>query len=294
MNITKSYIPDIKYLLMIIIISGLSAGVQNTYGKIEPIEYVYDSSKNKPLKVYVFNPIQYEEDIKYPAVVIFHGGGWVMGEASWSFKHAESYAKRGLVGIAAEYRLSDQELITPVDAIDDACNLILWVRNNAKDLNIDPDRIIAQGWSAGAHLAACTAVFPAVDKVSNVSSTPNALVLVSPAVSVVKDGWFKRLLLGKVDPEDYSPAEHIREGMPPSIIVMGKDDTVTPLFESELWHKNMLRFGNISYLHVYNDVGHLFTPSSQPDDGWPDPNDSIQTIAYAEINLFLLKLGYFD
>ncbi len=85
--------------------------------------------------------------------------------------------------------------------------------------------------------------------------------LVSPAVSVIRDGWFEQLLAGKGDPIEFSPAEHLKEDMPPTIIVVGKDDTVTPVYESDLYHENMLVHGNESYLHIYDGVGHLFTPS---------------------------------
>jgi len=259
-----------------------------------PIEYVYDIKDPDSLKAYLFYPATKDQIDDNPAIVIFHGGGWSIGEPSWAFGLAEKYAQKGMVAVAAQYRLSDQKNITPIDAMEDASNIIIWMRENSQDLKIQSDRIVAYGWSAGAHLAACAAVFPTTNSKKTITSIPNALVLVSPALSLEKDGWFKRLLLEKGDPEDYSPAEHLKENMPASIIVVGRDDTVTPIHESILFHENMQKYGNESFLHIYDGVGHLFTPSDKPDDGWPDPDKKIQAQVYEEIDLFLKKLGYID
>lgn len=269
---------------------GLQA--QDTSTPNEPTEYTYKVVGSDSLNAYVFSPSKSASSQVFPSIVIFHGGGWVMGEPSWGFQHAKKYAALGLVSISVQYRLSDEKQITPIDAMDDARDFVIWAREHAKELTLDINRIAAYGWSAGAHLIASCAVFPTHNADSSISSAPNALILHSPAVSLVHDGWFKKLLLDKGQPIDYSPAEHIQEDMPASIIVVGRDDTVTPLRESELFHNNMLKFGNESYLHVYDGVGHLFTPSDQPDHGWPNPDKAVSEKAFDEIDKFLNKLGY--
>jgi len=272
----------------------LSLNAQNKSQVKGPIEYIYDSTKTVSLKAYIFFPAEKELKKSNPAIVLFHGGGWSIGEPSWAFGIAKKYAKKGMVAIAAQYRLSDQESITPIDAMEDARNVIMWIRKNSNELRIDRDRVVAYGWSAGAHLASCAAVFQSTGSEKKIICVPNALILVSPALSINDDGWFKKLLGEKGNPSDYSPAEHLKKNMPPSIIVVGKDDTVTPIHQSKLFHKNMLKYGNESYLHIYDGVGHLFTPSDQPDDGYPKPDKKIQAKAYDEIDLFLKKLGYIE
>lgn len=279
-------------LLMFLFCLNLNA--QNKSQVKGPIEYIYDSTKTVSLKAYIFSPAEKEIKKSNPAIVIFHGGGWSIGEPSWVFGIAKKYAKKGMVAIAAQYRLSDQENITPIDAMEDARNVILWMRENSNELRIDKDRVVAYGWSAGAHLASCAAVFQSTGSEKKINSVPNALILVSPALSINNDGWFKKLLGEKGNPSDYSPAEHLKKNMPPCIIVVGKDDSVTPIHQSKLFHKNMLKYGNESYLHIYDGVGHLFTPSDQPDDGYPKPDKKIQAKAYDEIDLFLKKLGYIE
>jgi len=281
-------------LLTLVITFAVAANIfaQNVTDVHGPIEYVYDSSREYDLKAYVFTPGDISPMDRSPAIVIFHGGGWSIGDPSWAFGIAKKYASRGMVAIAAQYRLADQKNITPLDAMEDARNVIIWMRENAKELRIDRNMIAAYGWSAGAHLAACSAIFPASTKESSFSSILNALLLVSPALSITKDSWFIQLLGNESDPYDCSPAEHLKKGMPPSIIVVGKDDSVTPISQSNLFHQNMLTHGNESYLFVYDGVGHLFTPSDQPDDGYPNPDKDIQAKAYNELDRFLKKLKY--
>ncbi len=259
-----------------------------------PIEYVYDSTKTTDLKAYIFFPNNWELNNDHSAMVIFHGGGWNTGDPSWGFGLAKKYAEKGMLTVTVQYRLSDQKSVTPLDAMEDACNVILWVRNNSNKLRIKRNRIVAYGWSAGAHLAASTAVFQTTSLENDISSTPNALILTSPALSLGNDKWFEQLLLNKANSEDYSPAEHLRENMPPSIILVGKDDSVTPVYQSMLFQNNMLRYNNESYLYIYDGVGHLFTPTGQPDDGWPKPDKKVKAKVDTEIELFLIKLKFID
>ena len=269
----------------------------NSYSQIVdedqgPIVYVYDSSKECDLKAYVFMPDGISPSTSYPAMAIFHGGGWSIGEPSWAFSVAKKYAGKGLVAIAFQYRLSDHKDITPLDAMEDARNAIIWIRENSAELHINKDKVAAYGWSAGAHLAACSAVFYSSSDDKSINSIPNALLLVSPALSITKDNWFKQLLINESEAIDCSPAENLRENMPPSIIVVGRDDSVTPVYESNLYHQNMLNYGNESYLHIYDNVGHLFTPSDQPDNGWPNPDKEVSKKAFSDIDRFLKGLSY--
>jgi hypothetical protein len=39
-------------------------------------------------------------------------------------------------------------------------------------------------------------------------------------------------------------------------------------------------------------VGHLFTPSDQADDGYPNPDKEVQAKAYNELDKFLKRLDY--
>lgn len=278
-----------KILTLFILISGLT-NAQDISSSLEPIEFTYKIIDSDSLKAYVFYPQNIAENENRPSIVIFHGGGWVAGEPSWGFGNAKKYAKHGLIAISVEYRLSDQKIITPIDAMEDTKDFFIWARENANKLKLNKDSIAAFGWSAGGHLVTSAAVFAKYTADSSITSKPNALILQSPAVSTLNDEWFKQLLLGKGIPIDFSPAQHIKENMPPTIIVIGRDDSVTPLKYSELYRDEMIKNGNSCELYIYDGVGHLFTPL--PDNGWPKPDQEVSEKAFSQIDFFLKGLGY--
>ena len=72
-------------------------------------------------------------------------------------------------------------------------------------------------------------IFDDARTASQPSAAPNALILVSPAVAVTSDAWFQRLLRDRGHARAFSPDEHVREGLPPTLILQGSSDTVTPL-----------------------------------------------------------------
>jgi acetyl esterase len=251
-----------------------------------PQQYTYTERDRVNLKAYVFSPQKRELKETQPAIVIFHGGGWSIGKPSWAFPQAQHFAKLGFIAIAAQYRLSNQKDITPLEAMEDSREAIKWIRSNSDSLKVDPDKIVAYGWSAGAHLAVSAAIF------NDSLSTPNALVLVSPAVSLERDGWFKKLLLDRVEVNSVSPDENVRKGLPPTIILQGRDDTVTPLAGAQKFTTRMLAAGNRCELIIYDGVGHLFTPSNIPDYNEPQPDPKVQADAFEKTDEFLKSLGY--
>lgn len=259
-----------------------------------PAMRVYSTTPGGDLKAYVFSPRAQIGHHRRAAIVVFHGGGWTMGEPEWAFPRARHFAERGMVAVAAQYRLSDQDSITPIEAMADARAVIRWIRAHADSLDLDPKRIAAYGWSAGGHLAVCAAAFETGAAAGEISSVPNALVLVSPAVSLVSDKWFQRLLRDRADARDVSPDEHVRKGMPPTLILQGSIDTVTPLAGAKRFCDRMCAAGNICELQVYEDFGHLFTPKGIPDDGMPEPDPETAKAAATRADEFLISLGFME
>jgi acetyl esterase len=255
---------------------------------LEPEAHVYKTVPSQELKVHVFQPSSPRRE-PAPAILVFHGGGWAFGNSEWAFPRASEFAALGMVGIAVEYRLSDQESTTPRDAVADAQAAFRWTRENAKTLGIDPRRVAAYGWSAGAHLATSAAVF---DEDPQGGSSPNALVLVSPAVAIEDDGWFARLMKGAAAARELDPLAHVRPGLPPTVILQGATDTVTPLAGVREFCERLRAVETTCELHVFPDVGHLFTPASLPDDGDPQPDPAVRAEAHSRAKAFLAKLGY--
>ncbi|WP_129842998.1 alpha/beta hydrolase [Streptomyces sp. RFCAC02] len=91
------------------------------------------------------------------AVIWLHGGGWVMGgldaEHAWAARLAET---SGAVVISVGYRLAPEHPFPA--ALDDAWAVLHWTARHAASLGIDPERIAIGGHSAGAGMAAATAL----------------------------------------------------------------------------------------------------------------------------------------
>ncbi|WP_439358572.1 alpha/beta hydrolase [Bradyrhizobium sp. DASA03007] len=91
-----------------------------------------------------------------PTLIFFHGGGWVLGDLDSHdiLCRRLSIASKATV-IAFDYRLAPENKFPA--AVNDAIAAVNWVFENARGLQLDPDRIGVGGDSAGANLAAIVA-----------------------------------------------------------------------------------------------------------------------------------------
>ena len=258
----------------------------------DPDVIVYREAGGQKLHMHIVMPEPDDASEPAAAILLFHGGGWMWGDVAWTDPAARRYAQLGMVAISVEYRLSNDQL-TPVDALEDTRAAFRWARKHAPELNIAPDRIAGYGVSAGGHLVAAAATVPDPNPAGHEPrSAPDLLLLWSPALDVANDGWFCRLLKGNGSPSDYSPAEHAGTGTPPTCIVHGEKDTLTPLDGVRKYAERVRKNGGICQLNIYEDVGHLLTRNlkNQEDDFDPDPEKRADGIK--KLNQFLRKQGY--
>jgi acetyl esterase len=92
----------------------------------------------------------------------------------------------------------------------------------------------------------------------------------------------------------FSPVDHVKQGLPPAIILQGRDDTVTPLEGVQLFHDKMIANGNYCEIWIYDKVGHLFTPIYLGDNGWPRPDKEVQKQANEKADDFLKKFRFIN
>lgn len=255
----------------------------------------YKTVGGTKLNLYVFNPPDYKPGDKRPAIVLFFGGGWRNGSPKQFEQQCRYLASRGMVAITADYRVSSRFDVKAKDCVIDAKDAVRWVRENAKQMGIDPKRIAAGGGSAGGHIAACTAVVKGFeDKDTKVSSVPDALVLFNPAL-VLSPFEGGEPLPGErmeslkermgTEPKELSPLHHVKKGAPPTIIFHGQADTTVPYSTAEAFTKAMKKEGNECELKGYEGQPHGFFNF-----GRTKQDHFKQTLT--ETDKFLLKLGW--
>ncbi|MBI1753090.1 MAG: alpha/beta hydrolase fold domain-containing protein [Acidobacteria bacterium] len=258
----------------------------------EPRRMPYKSVAGAPLWAHVFLPPS-DTPQPRPAVVLFHGGGWNSGDATWVYPAAQRFARLGLVAVAIDYRLADEKAVTPLEAMEDARDAIRWTRSQAKSFHLDPARVVAYGVSAGGQLAAAAALQGRKPGVAPAAQDrPDALVLYSPAVAIAQSGWVRRLLLGRAMPESISPDAFVAPGAPPTYISQGVDDTVTPFLPALLFSRRMKAAGNVCELKPYSSLGHLLTRKLDEQEWGFDPDPVARLDAWGSEEAFLARLGY--
>ena len=92
-----------------------------------------------------------------PALVMFHGSGWVLSNIDHAdAPHRELANRSGCVVVAVNYQKAPEHRF-PVP-LDDCYAAATWVAENAASLGADPGRIGIGGDSAGGNLAAACAI----------------------------------------------------------------------------------------------------------------------------------------
>jgi acetyl esterase len=87
-----------------------------------------------------------------PALVYFHGGGWVVGSLDTHDRIMRLLAeKSGAIVLGIDYRLAPEHKFPA--AHDDAAAALRYVQRHGREWGIDPARLAVGGDSAGANLA---------------------------------------------------------------------------------------------------------------------------------------------
>ena len=220
---------------------------------------VYRQVDTVKLYLEIHFPDTVDQNRAYPAMVFFFGGGWRGGDRSHFQNQAKYLSKRGLVCFLADYRTWSKHQVSPFECLKDAKAAIRYVRKHAVDYNIDPNKIIAAGGSAGGHLAAATALVSGFNHLNDdrsVSCVPDALVLFNPVFDNGPGGYgYERVSEAY---QQFSPLHNLKFGAPPTLIFLGTEDDLVPVETAEYYCKVMEKVGSQCELKLYQGEGHGF------------------------------------
>jgi acetyl esterase/lipase len=248
----------------------------------EPSEIrIYKRINDFELEAHIFYPLGFTKEDKRPAFLFFHGGGWSTGMPEWGYYDCKRYSSKGMVSITFEYRLMDIHGVRIVDCVKDAKSALYWVRTHAGELGIDTGKIVVSGFSAGAHLALCTALLNEYEDPGNdpaISCKPNALILGSASYST--EDWFHSN--SGTNPESISPFHQLRKNMVPTLMFHGKYDELVSYEKQFLpFIEKMKSLNNKFTYHTFDTMGHFF---------FRDPKNA--EISTKMTDDFLVSLGY--
>jgi acetyl esterase/lipase len=226
----------------------------------EGTPHVYKTVGERALKLYVTKPEEWTADDSRPAIVFYHGGGWVGGAPGQFTEHSKYLASRGMVAIQVEYRLLDRKSNDPPTVcIHDAKSALRWVRSRAGQLGIDPARIASAGGSAGGHLAAFVGMVEGMDDPQDDLSVPaksNAMVLFNPVFDNGPDGWGTKRVGDRY--QEFSPFHNVSADDPPAIVFLGSADKLIPVQTAYDFQAAMREAGVQCEVMIFEDQPHGF------------------------------------
>lgn len=217
----------------------------------------------KPLLADLYTPAGDAPPGGWPAVVMIHGGGWSSGDREQVEGIARRVARRGYVTLNITYRLAP-ESIFPAQVVD-VQQAVRWLRSHAADYRVDPTRIGAWGYSAGAHLAAMLGGLSPGDRLYQPGAEVKAVVAggIPSDLRKFHGGTIVPKFLGERWSEnsrafrESSPAAYVTPGDPPVFLYHGGWDQLVPFDQASDYQLALDAAGVPNELYELRGLGHI-------------------------------------
>jgi acetyl esterase/lipase len=262
--------------------------VENQYRVVPNVTYLTASNWDAKLDLYV--PAS---GGPHPTVIYFHGGGWTGGSKEASILRLTPYLEMGLAVVNVEYRLARVALAP--GAVEDSLCALRWVIRNAMQYNIDVNRLVLTGHSAGAHLALTTGMIPAsagLDRQCPGAETLKAAAIVNwygitdvgdlldgPNMKTYAVAWMGSMTDRHEIAKRVSPLTYVRKDLPPILTIQGDADPTVPYAHGVRLHKALADAGALEK--------HVTIPGGRHGGFSREENSR----AYGEIRAFLARYG---
>lgn len=245
-------------------------------GMPEPVAHIENRSVPGPageIPVRIYRP---QADAPLPAVVFFHGGGWVVGDLDTHDGTCRVLANAArCVVVSADYRLAPEHRFPA--APEDCYAATEWAAKNAGAIGADPSRLAVAGTSAGATLATVAALmardrrgprlacqvlwYPPTDAAMNTPSHRNFASGNYYFLSRADMEWFWNHYLSadrdRADPYCCPGVARDLGGLPPALIITAEYDPLRD--EAEDYAARLKQAGVTVKCSRYEGVTHGFT-----------------------------------
>ncbi len=252
-------------------------------------DVIYGRKHGTCLTLDVFTPAK---DANGAALVLVVSGGWFSSHQAINPGFANEFLKRGYTVFAVVH--GSQPKFTIPEVVSDMHRAVRFIRHNAKEYGIDPDRIGITGASAGGHLSLMQGTAgdkgneKAADPIDRVSSRVQAVACFFPPTDFLNYGKPGEEALGRgvlagfkapFDFQEYdrklnayvlitdetrrreigkqiSPVYHVSADDPPTLIIHGDADKLVPIQQAELIVAVLKEAGVQAELVVRKDAAH--------------------------------------
>lgn len=200
-----------------------------------------------------------------PVLLYMHGGAWVAGSPATHDRLARELAVRGLLVVSVDYPRAPRRKFP---AAYDAClRALAWAVDSAGSFGGDPAKLAVGGDSAGANLAAATAV-SAAGRAAGIGAAAllygiydftAALPVLAPLVGGAEAGtqqYVPEALLPQLADDPRLNPLRAAERLPPCWLGVGSEDPL--LAESEVLARELHRLARPHQLHVAPGAPHSF------------------------------------
>jgi len=245
---------------------------QNEYIVQANVTYLTASGYEAKLDVY-----RRRTTTPQPTLVFYHGGGWISGTKEAAFMSIMPWLEMGWNVVNVEYRMA-RVALAPA-AVEDAQCALRFVVNQAKNYNIDTNRIVVSGESAGGHLALAVGMIPASAGFTNIcagggftgsdTSVPKvaaiinwfgitdvAEMLAGPNARAYAQEWLGSIPNRDAVAKSVSPITYVRADLPPILSIQGDQDPIVPYSQNVRLRDALVKAGAKAELFPIPGGGH--------------------------------------
>jgi acetyl esterase/lipase len=241
-----------------------------TVAVLKDVAYLGGTRKEK---ADIYSPLDHDKTRPLPGIIVIHGGGFNDGDKARGreLNISENLTLKGYVCMSINYKLRrTQGQVTWPQSVHDAKAAVRYLRKEAANLGVDPEKIGVIGCSAGCNLAMMLATTGPADGFDAVKGEPYQDV--SPRVTCAVGFYGAVDLMNYHDmkmfaktreeaPELYkkgSPITYLDAKDPPMLLVHGTADVTVPLSQSETYLRIAKEKGAPCALEVIPDAPHTF------------------------------------